>query len=121
MCGAGKDRAKNEGDFHESHSVWKGWSEEGVPPTNVCVRCGCFATFKAVNLKKACKGTFVSEGARRNVGTGRHPLRGLLLKGWQKVGMGGCLMGVTKGNSKESPDMLGLEGVGWEEEGECGR
>ena len=30
-CGVGKGE-----EMHRSHCVWKGWGEEGLPPTNVC-------------------------------------------------------------------------------------
>ena len=59
-----------------------------TPHECVCVRCGCFSTFRCVNLKKVCKGTFGSEAARKRVGLSRHPTGGQLLKGWRKVEWG---------------------------------
>jgi hypothetical protein len=89
MSQAGEARLKEgAGGYHMSHCVWKGWGEEGHPPTSVCVRCGCLSTFRCKNLKKLCKGSFVSEAARKRVGMGRHPTGGQFLKGWRRVGGG---------------------------------
>ncbi len=67
---AGADRLKDGGGMHSSHCIWKGWGKEGHPPTNICVKCGCFSTFRCVNLKTVCKGSFSSEAARKRVGWG---------------------------------------------------
>ncbi len=85
---AGADRLKSGDGMHKSHCIWKGWGKEGHPPTNVCVRCGCFSTFRCVNLRTICKGGFASEAARRRVGLGKHPTSGQALEGWCKVGDG---------------------------------
>ncbi len=74
--------------MHKSHCIWKGWGEDGHPPTNVCVRCGCFFTFRCGNLRKVCKGSFSTEAARKRVGGGKHPQNGQILKGWSKVSNG---------------------------------
>ena len=92
--------------------MWKGWGEEGHPPTSVCVKCGCFSTFRCVNLKKVCKGKFVSEAARKRVGLGKHPTGGHLLNGWRRVvcGEGSGRKGLPNGSrGSVCRDQVGLE------------
>ncbi len=114
---AGADRLKSGDGMHKSHCIWKGWGKEGHPPTNVCVRCGCFSTFRCVNLRTICKGGFASEAARRRVGLGKHPTSGQTLKKWSKVGDG------TEGVQEGSPSEHSLheevrgkadDGAGWD-------
>ena len=108
-CGVGKGE-----EMHRSHCVWKGWGEEGLPPTNVCVRCGCFSTFRCVNLRKVCKGTFGSEAARKRVGLSRHPTGGQLLRGWRKVEWGndpGRVKVPILGRGEQCRDLAGWVGL----------